>query len=279
MIVAVGSLHREAVGIIRSGGYVAIEAPEDFMAFRPPTSDTSTVEETRSITLPLPVIVLSGSGTERSARATEWAIENFSPTAIISFGFCGATRDHQVSGDIVIAARVVNLPGTPFDWSMVDIDESLGPDRTLRLAARTAVEVSGMDYHHGTIATASRITKTSGMKRWLGQSINATAVDTQTHAVATVASTAGIPWVSVLSVLDAWDFNLPKIVDRTGSGPLQRGVTAYINHLSKYPLTLPSLMRLGRSSRRASASLTIFMTAFMEAYSALTNEDQTADTT
>ena len=112
------------------------------------------------------------------------------------------------------------------------------------------------------------------MKRWLGEAMNAVAVDTETHAVAAAASSAGIPWVSALSVLDAWDFDLPTIVDRIGSGPRQRGLTAYLRHLSKSPLTLWSLVQLPRSSRRATASLTIFMAAFMKAHSTITNEDQ-----
>lgn len=271
MIVALGSLHREAAGIIRSGDYDAVEAPEDFIAYRPGFPGAAAGNESKRI--PVPAIVLSGSGTERAGRATQWAIEEFSPEAIISFGFCGATQDHGQPGDIVIAARVVDVPGTPFEWSMADPNESLGPDRTLRLAARTAVEVAGLDYHLGTVVTVSRVARTSGMKRWLGEAMNAAAVDTETHAVAAAASRAGIPWVSVLSVLDAWDFDLPSINDRIGVGPRQRGLTAYLKHLLRSPKSLSQLLQLGRSSKRASASLTTFVAAFMDAYSALTDED------
>jgi adenosylhomocysteine nucleosidase len=271
MIVALGSLQREAVGIIRSGNYVAIEAPEDFIAYRPALSNGQggrSVENTLAV-------VLSGSGKERAGRAARWAIDEFSPEAVISFGFCGATRDHQLSGDIVIAAGVVDIPGTPYEWSMADPTDSLGPDRTLLLAVRTAVEVAGLDYHHGTVATVARVARTSGMKRWLGEEVNAVAVDTETHAIAEVASKAGIPWVSILSVLDPWDFDLPTVIDRVGSGPRQRGVAMYLKHLSKSPLNLSQLMRLSRSSKRASTSLTVFMAAFMDAHSALTKREQT----
>ena len=137
MIVALGSLQREAVGIIRSGDYVAVEAPEDFIAYRPEHPDGQdgrSVENT-------PAVVLSGSGKGRAGRATRWAIEEFSPEAVISFGFCGATRDHQQSGDIVITAGVVDIPGTPYEWSMADPTDSLGPDRTLLLAVRTVSEL------------------------------------------------------------------------------------------------------------------------------------------
>ena len=261
MIVALGSLQREAAGIIRAGDYVPVDAPEDFIAYRP-TSDE------------FPAVVLSGSGSERAARAARWAIEEFAPEAIVSFGFCSAAKEHERSGDIVIAARVVNLPGTPFEWSIVEDTDSLGPDRTVVLAARTAVEVSGLDYHHGTIVTVSKITTTAGSKRWLGEVINATAIDTASHGVASVAIAAGVPWGVVTSILDDRDFNAPAIVDRMGSGPNERGLTAYIKHVSNTPQDLPALIRLGRSAATSSASLTTFMAAFIEAYSALTKVEQ-----
>jgi len=58
-----------------------------------------------------------------------------------------------------------------------------------------------MNYHHGTIVTVSRITTTAGTKRWLGEVINATAIDTASHGVATVATAAGVPWGVVTSIL------------------------------------------------------------------------------
>jgi len=261
MIVALGSLQREAAGIIRAGDYVPVDAPEDFIAYRP-TSDK------------FPAVVLSGTGSDRAARATSWAIEEFAPEAIVSFGYCSAAKEYERSGDIVIAARLINLPGTPFEWSIVENTDSLGPDRTLLLAARTAVEVSGLDYHHGTIVTVSKITTTAGTKRWLGEVINATAVDTASHGVAAVADAAGVPWGVVTTILDDRDLNAPAIVDRLGSGPNERGLSAYIKHVSNTPQDLPALIRLGRSAATATASLTTFMAAFMEAHSAITKVEQ-----
>lgn len=257
MIVALGSLHREADGILRSGDYTEVDAPEDFLAYRPSFISGSAGA--------LPVVVLSGSGSERATRAAKWAIEKFAPDAIIAFGFCSATRDLERSGDIVIAARVVGLPGAPFEWSIVDDTDSLGPDRSLLLAARTAVEVSGLDYHHGTIVTISKSTTTAGAKQWLGEAINSNAVDTEAHSIATVANDARVPWTVVKSVLDDRDFNVPTIADRIGSGPYERGISAYIKHVTKAPRDLPALIKLGRSSTAASTALRKFMTAFMVA--------------
>lgn len=258
MIVAIGSLQREAIGIIRSGDYDRVEdAPKDFIAFRPLAEN-------------LPVIVLSGSGSERASRATLWAIEKFAPEAIISFGFCGATKGDSISGDIIIASRVTDLPGTPFEWSIGDSTNSLDPDRTMLLAARTAVEVGGLDYYNGMIVTVSQVATTSGTKRWLGEAFNATAVDTESHAIAKIATEKDIPWIVVASVLDDSEFDVPKIVNRTGFGPTERGFMAYLKYVVKTPLDFPALMRLGKSSTRARASLTAFMISFMDVHETLT---------
>jgi len=261
MIVAIGSIRREAAEIMRSGEYIAIEAPDDFVAYRPESEE-------------YPTIVLSGTGSERAARATKWAIEKFSPEAIVSFGFCAATKNYAQSGDIVIAARVMNLPGSPFEWSIVDDMNSLGSDKTMLLASRTAVEISGLDFHHGTIVTIAKVATTPGAKKWLGEALNATAADTVAHAIAAVVNAAHIPWAVVCSVLDDRDFNSPKVVDRIGSGPNGRGNMPYIKHVSNTPQDLPALIHLGRSATRASTSLNIFMKAFIQAHTALTKNQQ-----
>jgi nucleoside phosphorylase len=263
MIVAIGSIRREAAGIIRSREYTAVKAAEDFAAYQPKSEE-------------YPTIVLSGSGSERAARATKWAIQEFSPEAIVSFGFCAATKNYARPGDIVIAASVIKLPGSPFEWSIEDEMNSLGPDKTMLLACRTAVEISGLDFHHGTIVTIEKVATTSGAKKWLGDAVNATATDTASHAIATTASAACIPWAVVCSVIDGRDVNSPKVIDRIGLGPNQRGNMAYIKHVSSTPQDLLALMRLGRSATSANSSLNTFIKAFMQAHSGLTKAQQSA---
>ncbi|MGY8879830.1 MAG: hypothetical protein ACKVKV_04085, partial [Dehalococcoidia bacterium] len=68
----------------------------------------------------------------------------------------------------------------------------------------------------------------------------------------------------------------PGVVDRLGSGPGGRGNMAYIKHVSNTPQDLPALLHLGRASNRASASLTTFMAAFVQAHTALTKAAQPA---
>tara|TARA_B100000949_G_C14252843_1_gene439009 strand:- start:67 stop:849 length:783 start_codon:yes stop_codon:yes gene_type:complete len=256
MIVIVGALQREATGIIRLLGYNADDGPEDFAVYSSRSKQN-------------PVIVLSGSGSKRASRATIWAIEKFSPDAIVSIGFCGATKEHQRSGDLIIATNVINLAGSPFEWSLPLATDAIRPNRSLMLAARSAVEIAGLDYHLGPMVTISALATTSGAKRWLGDVVGGTAFDTKSHAIAIASTERNVPWISVSAVLDDLDVNVPKIIDRVDTGPKQRGLDTYVKHLLHSPKDFPSLRRLKLASDRAKASLTTFMPGFIKAYSDL----------
>ena len=256
MIVIVGALQREASGIIRLLGYSSDDGPEDFAVYSSGSKQT-------------PVIVLSGSGSERASRATTWAIDKFRPEAIVSVGFCGATKEQQRSGDLVIATDVINLAGSPFEWSMSRATDSIGPNKSLMHAARTAVEIAGLDYHLGPMVTISALATTSGAKRWLVDVVGGTAFDTKSHAIAIASTERNVPWISVSAVLDDLDVNVPKIIDRVDTGPKQRGLDTYVKHLLHSPKDFPSLRRLKLASDRAKASLTTFMPVFIKACSDL----------
>ena len=254
MIAIVGALQRETSGIIRSLGYRAVEGPEDFAVYTAASNQN-------------PPIIISGSGSERASRATAWAIDKFNAEAIVSVGFCSASQEHQRSGDLVIATGAINLAGSPFEWAMPIATDSIYANQSLLLAARAAVEIAGIDYHIGPMVTISSLATAPGTKRWLGETVGATAIDTKSHAIASTANERNIPWISVSAVLDDMDVNVPKIIDRVDAGPKQRGVDIYIKHLLRYPKDFPALRRLKFASDLAKTSLTNFMPVFIEAYS------------
>jgi len=256
MIAIVAALQRETSGITRSLGYRAIEGPEDFAVYTAASNQN-------------PPIIVSGSGPERASKGTAWAIDKFDPEAIVSVGFCGASQEHQRSGDLVIATAATNLAGSPFEWAMPIATDSIDANRSLLLAARAAVEIAGIDYHIGPMVTISSLATASGTKRWLGDVVGATATDTRSHAIASTATERNVPWISVSAVLDDMNVNVPKIIDRVDAGPKQRRVDIYIKHLLRYPKDYQTLRRLKFASDLAKTSITNFMPAFIKAYSDL----------
>ena len=263
MIVIVGALQRETSGITRSLGYRAIEVPEDFAVYTAASNQN-------------PPIIVSGSGPERASRATTWAIDKFNAEAIVSLGFCGASQEHQRSGDLVIATPATNLAVSPFEWTMPIATDSIDANRSLLLAARAAVEIEGIDYHIGPMITISSLATASGAKRWLGETVGATAIDTKSHAIASTAREKNVPWISISAVLDDIDVNVPKIIERVDAGPKQRRVDIYIKHLLRYPKDFPALRRLRFASDIAKTSLTNFMPVFIKAYSDITVLDSSS---
>ena len=189
MIAIVGALQRETSGITRSLGYRAIEGPEDFAVYAAASNQN-------------PPIIVSGSGPERASRATTWAIDKFKAEAIGSLGFCGASQEHQRSGDLVIATGAINLAGSPFEWAMPTATDSIDANRSLLLGARAAVEIAGIDYDIGPMVTISSLATASGTKRWLGDVVGATAIDTRSHAIASTATERNVTRISVSAVLD-----------------------------------------------------------------------------
>tara|TARA_Y100001934_G_C12380335_1_gene792000 strand:+ start:5546 stop:6325 length:780 start_codon:yes stop_codon:yes gene_type:complete len=252
MIIAIGSFQREANRIIRSRNYLPIDSPEEFLAFESKSSE-------------IPVIILSGSGAPRASHATKWAIENFSPEGIISFGVCAATKELIRSGDIVIASDVIELEGPPLEWSMEIEKDALEPDRKMLLASRAAVEISGLDYHQGTIATIPQIVTGESIKHWLGQTINSTAIDTESYAIASISHQSKIPWLAISAVVDDVHFNTPSTARRIGIGPNERGVKTYLRHVTNTPRDLLAIIQFNRYKNRADASLETFMLSFNEA--------------
>ncbi len=256
MIAIVAALQRETSGITRSPGYQAVEGTEDFTVYTAASNQNQ------------PIIV-SGSGPERASKGTLWAIDKFDPEAIVSVVFCGASQEHQRSGDLVIATGAINLAGSPFEWTMPIATDSIDANRSLLVAARAAVEIAGIDHDVGPMVTISSLATASGTKRWLGDVVGATAIDTKSHAIASTAAERNVPWISVSAVLDDIDVNVPRIVDRVDAGPKQRRVDIYIKHLLRYPKDFPTLRRLKFASDLAKTSLTNFMPAFIKAYSDL----------
>ena len=119
------------------------------------------------------------------------------------------------------------------------------------------------------MVTISSLATASGTKRWLGDVVGATGIDTRSHAIASTAAERNGPWISVSAVLDDMNVNVPKIIDRVDAGPKQRRVDIYIKHLLRYPKDFPTLRRLKFASDLAKTSLTNFMPAFIKAYSDL----------
>ncbi len=254
MLLLVAALSEEASGLLRTGRFQQIETPDDFVAYVP---DTGRSDQDHALGTGI-AIVLTGTGRERATAAMSWALEQFQPEAVISFGFGGGTMDTLQPGDLVLGTRLFRLDGSPFYWDEEQLGDPLIPDRDLLRAARNAVEIAGIDFELGPIVNLPSVAKTAGMKRWIGQELDGAAVEMESFVVCELAADAGIPFAAVRAVVDTVEMDLPALVGQVDQAPSGGRIIPAIKHLARNPFALRSLTRLGRAAGKARRSLTDF---------------------
>jgi len=251
VIAAVAALKEEVAGILRAGSFRPLDAPGEALAYRGSVASGDVV------------VLLTGTGAPRADAATSWLFSTHRPQVALSLGFAGGTKDSLVAGELILATEIAHLEGTPFDWRPDSAGEPLLPDPAWLGRARRTVELAGIDFRHGRIISLPIVAKTPGLKRWIGETCGATAVDMESYSVGEAAREAGVPFVCVRAVLDTVDADLPGVVTEMEGKPSGGRLLPVLGHGIRHPGRLPSLARLGRATARARRSLTAFTVAFM----------------
>jgi nucleoside phosphorylase len=209
------------------------------------------------------MVALTGAGRGRAAEVSKWAITEHNPEMVMSVGFGGATRSVMQPGDLVLATELYRLDGTPFYWDAQQLGVPLLPDSTMLLLARNAVELAAIDFELGPLVNLPTIAKTAGMKRWLGETLGAAAVDMESYVVAEIAREAEVPFAAVRAIVDVVAFDLPDFAAQVDSGPSTSRILPAIRYLARNPGDAAGIARLGIAAARARHSLTIFFAEFM----------------
>lgn len=143
------------------------------------------------------VLVLSGPGETRAARATEALVDGHRPKWIISAGFAGGLDPRLQRHDVVMA-------------------DSLGNARGARLAIDLKVDPAELAHtpgvHVGRFLTVDRVVRLPSEKRSLAAEHDAVAVDTESFAVAEVCRDRQVRFLAIRVVTDTVDDTLPPDV-------------------------------------------------------------------
>ena len=144
------------------------------------------------------LVVQSGVGMDRAARATLSALELITPSCIVTIGFCGATRRGLKVSDIVISQKLIFNHREDSEYfesnkELIELAQSISKPKPLI----------------GTTLTTHRPIYRSEIKQALGQRTNALALNMEGHAIAHVAKSANIPFIEIRSVLDLAEEDLP----------------------------------------------------------------------
>ncbi len=157
-----------------------------------------------------PVFVArTGVGAPAARSATLALLARLEPAALIATGFAGATDPDLSAGDVLVAERVLDLPGPGGSTPPRTIDSS--PE--LLAAARTA---AGDDdrVRFGTLASTSRVVTSAEAKRRLHDEHGVDAVDMESLGIARAANVHDVPLLCVRAVVDDAATDLPVDIDR-----------------------------------------------------------------
>ena len=254
MLLILAALQEEVSGILRAGNAREVPTSHGFRAFYGSYGDESSNSQF--------TVVVSGTGPLRAKQAVEWAIDNVADATLLVIGFAGGTSATLGRGDLVIPTMVSTIEGSPINWESQRMSGTLTPDPELMTCARIAVEVAGVGSSSGMLVSLPSIARTSNMKSWIGSRLNASAVDLESHAVCSVASEAGVPFVVARSVVDAIDFDLPQLVADIPGGSSDSRVWPTIKYVARRPWQLTTVFDLRDAAHVARDNLTSFCREF-----------------
>lgn len=163
---------------------------------------------------------------------------------LISFGVSGALSDKLQPGDIILGTNVLQAKRAPqkstSPWA--DLARKIAKDVDIRLIDAA---VFGSD----TIVT------TAAQKQALAAEYHADAVDMESHAVASVATDAGKPFIILRTIADSHDHAIPGAALK-GVGP-DGGIRPLSVAASLFtrPQDLAGVVKLGQDNAAAMASL------------------------
>ncbi len=262
MIAIIGTRHRLLTQIIKRSDLREVNTIEDFVAYRGDVPHTGGSDSTEC------VIVLSGTGPERSVKAVKWLIDGFAPKLVVSAGYSGCVSEDSVPGEVLVASRCALLEGPPVQWTVRDSETFELADGATGVARR-AVEAGGLDYQIGPMVTIESVVRTVEMKKWLWENFAAHAIDREAHHIAKVCNSH--PDIQLLIArcgIDAGGLVSRFLVERVSKNPKAGVVLPAVLHLGAHPTHLTDLRQLLRNSNMGREAMTSFIHLFLREWAA-----------
>lgn len=180
-------------------------------------------------------VVISGPGQANAARTTHELVRA-GCDVLLSWGLAGGLDRALVSGDVVVAERLLTRGG-----HLLEPDDALVELLHARLAGARRGTVLSLDHP----AAGAR------EKMHLRERFAADAVDMESTAVAHVARSAGRSFMSVRAIVDPAAFEVPEaaLAGMGENGALSTWRT--LNAVLAEPAQIPRMLRLAAHYRQA----------------------------
>lgn len=188
-------------------------------------------------------IACSGSDSAR-AEARAQALRETGCSALLSFGLAGGLDPALQPGTLLLPSTVLAPDGCRFDV-----------DRSWHAHVSEAGRAASLTWAACLLAGCERVLADPTDKRALAEHTGAGAVDMESHRVAAVAARHGLPFLVLRVVADPAHHALPRAALAAVRPDGRTDVRAVALSLLRRPWDLAALIRLGRDSERAFASL------------------------
>jgi len=201
------------------------------------------------------ILVQTGIGRRRADKATQFVLERFPVTSLISIGFAGALTPDLKIGDVLACSTVRRASGFGKDEGEA---EAYAADLNLLALASSGPAGAATRILAGTCVTTPGVVSGARAKQELSREFQAQVVDMESYWIARVVSARRVPFIAIRSVSDTLQDDLraiDHILDSEGRVLWKRVVPYFLLH----PHHLPSMFTAFRNMRRAERSLTAFI--------------------
>ncbi len=191
------------------------------------------------------VLVESGPGRRRAAKAAHALIDAYRPQLIVSAGFAGGLNRRAKRQDLVVATSLVNAEGGKV---------TLDPDAL----APWLNEVQNL--HRGRLLTCDRVVRLREEKQQLGCQHDALAVDMESFAVAEICRERAVDFLAIRAISDAVDDELPPDIGKLLAQKSFAGqLGAALGSVFRRPAAVKDLFNLHQNALASSDRLAKFL--------------------
>ncbi len=197
------------------------------------------------------VLVKTGMGKERAENATEFMLDRYPVSAIISLGFAGALAPDLSIGDIVVCSTLHCAHKAEDKW--VSAGLCVSDEHLLFLASQDMGNMSAR-CRPGSSVSVLQLESSTKKLPGLAETFHAHIVDMESYWIASIASARQIPFIAIRSISDTMQENVQpfdRILAPDGRLLLSKAIWCFITH----PQYLKNTLILYRNVRIARKSL------------------------
>jgi adenosylhomocysteine nucleosidase len=201
------------------------------------------------------LLVQTGMGKERAENASQFIMEHYPVTAIISLGFAGGLAPELNIGDVVVCETLYCGPGLEQNGRRL---EPLAPDARLLALASQGTGDRSARFSLGSGVTVLQLDSNHKRMQELHETFRAHIIDMESYCIARIASAHRIPFIAIRSISDTMESSVQpfdRIMAPDGRLLWRKAALCFLSH----PQYLMNVFALYRNTRPAKKNLAAFV--------------------